>query len=106
MLAPAYPVREIGDLGPGHHLCFLYETEDEHRSFITPFLRQELERGEEVVYLYDSHSGDAILNYLRSDGFEAEPALSSIQLSFLAAAPTYGQAGSIEVNRAMDFLRA
>ncbi len=31
--------RTIADLKPGDHLCCLYNTEEEHRAVLTPFLR-------------------------------------------------------------------
>jgi response regulator RpfG family c-di-GMP phosphodiesterase len=69
-----YP-RTIADLGPGDHLCCLYETEEEHRAVLTPFLRQGLERGEKVVYIVDTRTGEAILDYLRDDRLTGPPRL-------------------------------
>jgi signal transduction histidine kinase len=45
--------RTLADLKPGSHLCCLYETEEEHRSVLTLFLRQGLEQGEKVLCIVD-----------------------------------------------------
>lgn len=75
--------------GPEHHLCFLYETEEEHRALLTPFLREGLERGEKVLYLVHAHTVESILAYLREEGLEIEPYLAQGQLSIATATSTY-----------------
>jgi PAS domain S-box-containing protein len=77
--------REISDLRPGSHLLCLYETEEEHRAWITPFLREGLERGERVSYLHDAHASETILDYLRADGVEVERYLATGQLDLREA---------------------
>ena len=83
------PTYTIEDLEPGDHLCCLYETEEEHRALLTPFLRQGLERGEKVLYIVDARTAEAILGYLREDGLEVEPYLESGQLSIPTADDAY-----------------
>ncbi len=78
-----YFPRTIADLQPGDHLCCLYETEEEHRAVLTPFLRQGLERGEKVIYIVDTRTAEAILGYLQDNGLEVEPYLASGQLAIL-----------------------
>ena len=51
-----HSTRTITDLRPGDHLCCLYETEEQHRAVVTPFLRQGLERGEKVLYIVDARA--------------------------------------------------
>ena len=58
-------IHGITDLAPGDHLCWVYDTEEEHRAVITPFLRQGLERGEKVLYIVDAHPAETVLAYLR-----------------------------------------
>lgn len=100
-----YSPRTITDLGPGDHLCFLYETEEEHRALLTPFLRQGLERDEKVLYIVDVHTGEDILGYLRSDGLEGESYLASGQLNILTTEDTYLQGGVFDPDRMIAFLR-
>ncbi len=88
-MAITYSLREITEPEVGDHLCSLYETEEEHRALLTPFLRQGLERGEKVLYIVDAHSAEVVLDYLRDDGLEVEPYLASEQLSILTADDAY-----------------
>jgi len=52
----------------GDHLCCLYESEEEHRALLSPFMRQGLERHEKVLYIVDDHTGGQILDYLSANG--------------------------------------
>lgn len=76
---------QMSDLRPGDHLLGLFDSEEEQREWVTPFLLAGLRRGEKVTYLYDSHPPEAILEYLRAAGMAPEPLLGSGQLSFAPA---------------------
>jgi HD-GYP domain-containing protein (c-di-GMP phosphodiesterase class II) len=82
--------RTIADLEPGDHLCCLYETEEEHRAVLTPFLRQGLERGEKVLYIADAHTPETILGYLR------DPSASSGQAPSTVLRHSSGQGLNVE----------
>jgi signal transduction histidine kinase len=105
-MASDCPLDKIAGLGPGDHLCILYETEEEHRALLTPFLRQGLERGEKVLYVVDAHAARTVLDYLRDDGLEVEPYLASGQLSILAASDAYMSGGGFDPDGMISFLRA
>jgi hypothetical protein len=86
-----YPPIRIADLKHGDHIGFFFETEEEHRSVITPFLRQGLENHEKVVYVVDLRTAGTILDYLRRDGVEVEPYLTTGQLRVLTSTDVYMQ---------------
>lgn len=100
-----YALRTLEDLKPGDHLCFLYETEEEHRAVLTPFLRQGLERGEKVVYVVDAHTAETILGYLRDDGVDVEPYLIRGQLSILTHNEAYLREGVFDPEGMIALLR-
>jgi hypothetical protein len=77
------PLRTITDLEPGNHLCCLYETDEQHRAVITPFLRRGLEQGQKIIYIVDVRTAETVLGYLRDDGLEVEPFLTRGQLGIL-----------------------
>ena len=81
--------QELSNLEPGEHLCWIYESEEEHRSLLTPYLRQGLEHGEKIIYIVDNHSEKEILGYLRDDGVSVKPYITSGQLSIRAARDVY-----------------
>ncbi|TAJ32105.1 MAG: PAS domain S-box protein [Nitrospirae bacterium] len=94
------------DLKPGAHLCSLYETEEEHRALLTPFLRQGLERGEKVLYIVDARTAEAILAYLRNDGLDVEPFLQRGQLQILTVQDAYLREGIFDPDRMIALLQA
>jgi PAS domain S-box-containing protein len=98
--------RTIGDLRPGDHLCCLYETEEEHRSVLIPFLRQGLERAEKVIYIADARSMETILGYLQSDGLDVEPYLARGQLAILTSEDTYLREGVFDPVSMIALLRS
>jgi PAS domain S-box-containing protein len=85
--------QKLMELKPGDHLCCIYETEEEHRSVLTPFMKQGLERGEKVLYIVDKRTSEAILGYLREEGLDILPHLKSKQLSLLSSTETYIKKG-------------
>jgi len=99
-------LRNITTLSPGDHLCWLYETEEEHRAVITPFLRQGLERGEKVLYIVDAHPAESVLAYLREDGLEVKPYLARGQLHILTSADTHLAQGAFDPDAMVALLRS
>jgi len=105
-VASAYQaVHIIEELTPGGHLGCLYETEEEYRAVLTPFLRQGLERGERVLCVVDAYAAETVRGYLRDDGLEDEPYLRSGQLSLLRAADVSMREGVYDPDRMIALLR-
>ena len=101
-----YSSHMIAVLTPGDHLCCLYETEEEYRALLVPFLQQGLERGEKVLYIVDAHTAETILNYLRDSGVEVEPYLANGQLSILTIGDAYMRDGIFDPDGMIDLLRS
>ena len=100
------PNRTIAGIEPGHHLCWLYQSQQEHRALLTPFLRRGLAQGERVIYVVDAHPAEAVLGYLRDDGLEPSPYLASGQLSILTADEAYLRDGAFDPDAMVALLRA
>ncbi len=83
----------ISALGSGDHVACIYESEEEHRQVMTPFIRSGLERKEKVLYITDVRKEDCILEYLVDDGINAERYVKLGQLAFASASETYLQDG-------------
>ena len=75
----------VDHLKLSHHFCFLYETEEEHRSVVSNYLRHWLEHGEKVLYIRQDHTQNAILDYLNGVGINVELVLARGQLIILDA---------------------
>lgn len=93
-------------LAPGQHVCFIYETEEEHRRVLTAFLRQGLERNEKVLYITDVHDPVAILSYLQNNGLDTTSHVARGQLSILVPEETYLQGGFFDPQRMIARLQA
>jgi PAS domain S-box-containing protein len=96
---------ELSKLKPGDHLCCIYETEEEHRALLTPYLRQGLERNEKVVYIVDAREDETVLDYLRQDGLDTRPFLDKRQLVILPVADSYMREKVFDPEGMISFLR-
>lgn len=97
--------RPISDPEPGAHLCYIYETEEEHRAVLVPFLRQGLEKGEKVLYITDARAAETILGYLSASGLDIEPSLAWGQLVILTSEETYVKQGAFDPAGMIGLLR-
>jgi PAS domain S-box-containing protein len=96
----------IDDLTPGDHLCCIYETEEEHRSVVTPFLRKGLEIGQRVIYIVDTHTAETILDYLEDDGVDVKSYLECKQLLILTCEDSYMRDGVFDPDGMITLLRS
>ena len=95
----------VSGLVPGDHLCWFYETEEEHRTWLMPFIRQVLKRGEKVVYIVDAHTPEEVLNSLRNHGVETGSYLESGQLAISTVGEAYMLGGIFVPDSMIAFLR-
>ena len=96
---------EVSNLQPGDHLCCIYETDEEHRALLTPYLRQGLERNEKVVYIVDARTAETVLGFLREDGLDPQPFLDRGQLAIITVSDAYMREGAFIPDRMISFLR-
>lgn len=88
----------------GTHMCFVYDSEDDRRRVMAPYLAAGLEAGERVAYL--SHfAPEEVLEWLGEAGVVAATTESRGAVHVLPAEPTYCPDGSFEPERMLDALR-
>ncbi len=90
----------------GAHLVMFYESQEEHRSTVLPYLVEGLRRREKVLYLYSEYQPGAIEGYLADVGLDPKSFVSSGQLEFIDAPGFFGQQDGRESARITDLLRA
>lgn len=100
----SYQLYKIEKLKPGDHLCCIYETDKEHKSIITPYIRFGLENNEKVFYIVDSRTSETVLDYLRDDGIDVNPYLESGQLAILTINESYMKEGIFDPDGMIDML--
>lgn len=98
------PLLSVADLRPGDHLCCLFETEEEHRAVLTPFLRAGLENHEKVLYIVDERTAETVLGYLQDSGLDLDPYLESGQLRIFSRGDTYLLEGRFDPHRMIGML--
>jgi nitrogen-specific signal transduction histidine kinase len=93
------------EMGPGDHVCWVYETDEQFRAMVTPFLCQGLEQDEKVIYIVDELSAERVLSYLRNEEVTVEPYLASGQLRILGVEKTYMRTGALDPDDMIELLR-
>ncbi len=94
----------IEDLTLGNHLSFLYQSSDEHRSFITLFLKDGLLQNEKVIYVNASNSAEVILGYLKDQKLDIDLYLENGQLRILDAERVYFRKNIFDPRKVLTFL--
>jgi PAS domain S-box-containing protein len=89
---------------PHAHLCLIYETPDEQRAAVVPFVRLGLERGERCVYVVDETTAATVLDALRNDGVDTTAAQASGALAVLTKRETYLRDGAFDPERMIAYL--
>jgi two-component sensor histidine kinase len=51
------PIHSITDLEPADHACCIYDTDEEHRNIITPFLTLHREGSDYLLIIADNGTG-------------------------------------------------
>jgi len=100
-----YLLRTLEELEPGDHLCCIYETEEEHRSLVTPFLRHGLEKNQKAIYIVDARTAETVIGYLRDDGVKVEPYLEKGQLVIMGVEDAYMKEGVFDPEGMIELLR-
>ncbi|MFC1484209.1 MEDS domain-containing protein [Candidatus Neomarinimicrobiota bacterium] len=99
------PVIGRTELQPGDHVFFLYESEEERRAFLAPFLIQGLEQSEKVSYVTDTHSADSILDYLRGYSMDIDLLISTGHLVISDVQDVYMRNRVFDPDEMIAFLR-
>jgi len=84
-MTPASPENQLSMLQAGDHLCLIYETEEERRNILIPFIRQGLEKNEKILYIADKTPAENIVERLLIQGFQVQPYLEKGQFQILEA---------------------
>ena len=103
-LVPA--IRQLTDIKPGDHLCFIYESDEEHREVITEYIRHGLEHNQKILYIADEGTNEQIPGYLSDDGLDPAPYLQSGQLLILSLQETCLKGGSFDPEAMIRLLSA
>lgn len=89
------------DLGKGlqeihpdcHHVCLIYDSEEQRRKTVTEFLASGLDQGELVRYFADTTSGQELRSWLQAAGVEVATAEADGAFGIVKAETAYCPGG-------------
>ena len=87
------------------HFCFLYDSEEEWKSFASIFIKTGLEQGEKCIYIFDTHSSHQVHEALRSEGVSVSENESSGQLVIIHGNRVFAGENGFNSNALADFLK-
>ncbi|MCJ7655054.1 MAG: MEDS domain-containing protein, partial [Dehalococcoidia bacterium] len=96
--------RMLETLKPHDHLCLIYESQEEWRAVVVPFISIGLKRGEKCIYVVDTSTADEIRKYLGGEGVDVAAAEKSGQLSILHETEAYTREGSFDPDKMIALL--
>ncbi len=96
---------QLTRLGPGDHVCLVYERPEEQVVTMVPYVRQGLERGERCVYVVDEHSVDDVATVLEAHGVEVEREQARGALVFLTQRESFLRGGRFEPEAMVAYFR-
>ncbi len=99
-------INNIADLKPGCHLCAIYETEEEHQTLFTQFMRAGLEKNEKVIYILDARPAETVFRYLQAQGLDTQSYVRKGQLNILTSQQTYLKEGIFDPDTMIAFLKS
>ncbi|MFA4916925.1 MAG: MEDS domain-containing protein [Syntrophales bacterium] len=97
-------VKTLETLKPHDHLCLIYESKEEWRNAVIPFLVIGLKQNEKCVYVVDTSTADEIRKYLVEEGIDAVTAEKSGQLTILNETDAYTREGFFDPDRMIALL--
>ncbi len=96
----------LEELKPPSHLCLVYDSPEEWRATIIPFLKIGLKRSEKCFYITDAHTANEVRSYLRQEGLDVAAFEAKDQLVILHQSDVYIQEGSFDPDRMIALLIA
>ncbi len=100
------PLAGLDDLEPCEHIALFYRTEAERFRAVSPFVRQGLERGEQVMYVVEAGTADRICDRLRGGAIDVDAARKTGQLVFPTIEETYFRTGRFDVEDMLAVYRS
>ncbi len=65
------------------HLCLIYESQEEWKEAIIPFIRMGIERDQKCIYIVGEHTAEELISHLDEGGIDTDQVIKSGQLVIL-----------------------
>ena len=90
------PIEPLDGHETNDHFALIYETQREQFDAAVPFVEQGLERGEQVLYIADENSEEAVVEAMRERGVDVDAALATGALTVSTKRDTYLRDGAFD----------
>ncbi len=91
-------------MGPGDHLCLVYENAREQWDAVVPYMAEGLARNEACLYVIDDRSLNEVRRAFRTHGVDVEAHERSGQLTFATKREAYLRFGKFDPPAMISFL--
>ncbi len=95
---------ESSGVGPGAHVCAIYETDEERHALLATYVRDGLRLRQRVGCLADERLGALIVGCLAEEGIDARAFVASGQLVMRDSADAFLRGGIFDSDRAIALL--
>ena len=99
-----YFLKFVQNLGPGDHICCIYESEEDHKRVFTSFVKEGLKKKEKVFYVIEHNSKEYIKGYFLDEPVERY--IENGQFSILTSDEVYLRDGFFDPERMVSLLRS
>jgi hypothetical protein len=89
---------------PGH-ICAFFDSREQQYDVLSPYYKEGLDGGEEVITIVDAHEHGAHCKHMQQRGIPVDKALSAEQLKVFTAETTYTADGRFDAQRMYDLLQ-
>jgi hypothetical protein len=89
---------------PGH-ICAFFDSRAQQYDVLSPYYKEGIDAGEEVITIVDAHEHDAHCQHMRLRGIPVDAAMSSELLKVFTAETTYTADGKFDATRMYDLLQ-
>ena len=96
--------KTLFSLKPHEHICLIFETLEEWRNIIIPFIITGLMKGQKCIYITDANSNERIRKLVDQEWSNASIAEKSGQLIILEAKDTYTKDGYFDPDKMIALL--
>lgn len=97
---------QIKKMGPGDHLCLIYDTPGEQMAAIIPFFQQGIERNEFCVYISDDLTQDEIHRAFETAGIDLQAWIDRGAFLFATKREAYLKSGTFDPHAMLEFLKS
>src|SRR5687768_7233060 len=96
--------RQLAEMGPGDHLCHIYEDAAEQAAVFVPFVKYGLARGERCLYIADDRSARHVTDALASAGVNVPREIARGALIVHGKRDAYLRTGAFAPAQMLGFL--